>query len=82
MRIAHWLLYIRQINEYTAGLELKLNGKKGGWLTYYCSKDRERADEDYQRYRIIIWYAIMGFSGLAFLVLSTPLFLGEWYAAK
>jgi hypothetical protein len=69
--------YVREINDYTIGLEKQLAGEKGGWLTYYYSEDRPIRDERYQQYRKSVWYAVIVFNLLAGMGLAIPLFYGR-----
>jgi hypothetical protein len=69
--------YMREINEYTQGLETKLGGAGAGWLNYYYSPDRPRTDDHYRQYRVSIWYATIVFNILAGAILAWPLFAGR-----
>jgi hypothetical protein len=64
----------KEADDYTVLIEKKLAGSDGGWLTYYYSQDRPRSDEQYQRNRDLIWWAIMLFNVIAGLALVVPLF--------
>ena len=76
MRYAGLALYVREVNQYTEGLEKQLAGEKGGWLTYYYSKDRPISDRQYQHYRRFIWYCVIAFNFLAAAALGLPRFYG------
>jgi hypothetical protein len=66
--------YMKDVNSYTARVEIELGG--GGWLTHYYSEDRARTDDHYRQYREAIWYAIIFFNALAGGVLTYSLFRG------
>ena len=69
------LRYMKEVNNYTMKLEEELGGEKGGWLRYYYALEGNRSDDEFQKYRAVLWKSIIWFNALAALALVGSLLL-------
>jgi hypothetical protein len=63
--------YLRELNQYVAEIELKLNGGEPAWLNrYYNNSNNNFGNSHFRRYRVHLWTSILIFNSVIGLVLS------------